>query len=72
MMRRTSLSLSDYCKEAKNLTESPIKDLCNLLNVYNDYVTWYGGSCDSECVFGATASGAPNGPNPQIPEHEGP
>ena len=52
------LSLSDYCKEAKNLTESPIKDLCNLLNVYNDYVTWYGGSCDSECVFGATASGA--------------
>lgn len=46
------LSFSDYCKEAKNLTDSPIKSMCNLVDVYEQYVSWYGGSCSNECIFG--------------------
>ena len=46
------LSIADYCQNAKNLTESPAKALCNQIDVHDKYVSWYGGSCSNECVFG--------------------
>lgn len=46
------LSVSDYCQNSKNLTDSPIKTLCNQLGVVNGYIPWYGSSCSDECVFG--------------------
>ncbi|KAK3101710.1 hypothetical protein FSP39_005732 [Pinctada imbricata] len=48
------LTLSGLGADVNNLIDSPASDMCNDISTYSSYVTTYGTSCSSTCVFGTS------------------